>query len=247
MTEGQPAAERRRVAITGLGVVTALGLDESDFWARLSAGVGAIAPITSFDPAGNRVTLGAEIDDSELAARFKARRIRKKDRSVSLALEAAGQALEAAGLRGAENSSPDSAPIGTWVGCGVGPAESLFSGFQRFAQGGPARMRPSSVPTFMANGLSASLSMHYALTGTNQTIVSACTSSTNAIGQAVRAIRHGYCDVALCGGSEATFDPFSTVSGTTSEFCRRSKTLHARTGRSTGIETAAFSARAPEC
>jgi len=201
-------SSRRRVAITGLGIVSAVGLNEEEVWGSLISGGSGIGPLTSFDASECAVQIGAEIDDAELLPRLKARRIRKRDRSVALALEAAGQALEGAGLRSPEAATEGDSDIATFVGCGVGPAESLYAGFQRFAKVGPTRMRPSSVPTFMANGLSANLSMQYRLKGTNQTVVAACTSSTNAIGHAVRAIRHGYVPTALCGGAEATFDPF---------------------------------------
>lgn len=196
----------RRVAITGLGLVTALGFDEGTVWRRVLAGESGIGPIRRFDASDCKVRIGGEVDDEALAPRLAARRVRKKDRSLALALEAAGQALEQTGLIGEPPYEP--LEMAAILGCGVGPADSLWEGFNRFAAKGAKGMRPTSVPTFMANALSAGVSLHYRLTGTNQVIVSACASSTNAIGQGFRLIRDGYVDAVLCGGSDAYFDPF---------------------------------------
>lgn len=197
---------QRRVAVTGVGIVTALGLDETTVWANLLAGETGLAPIRGFDASECKVQIGGEVDDELLAERLAARKIRKVDRSLGLALEASGQALEGAEL--VTEPPYEAQDIATLLGCGVGPASTLYEGFTRFADKGPRGMRPSSVPKFMANGLSAGVSLHYRLTGTNQVIVSACASSTNAIGQGFRLIRDGYAEVVLCGGSDAFFDPF---------------------------------------
>lgn len=200
-------AERdRRVAVTGMGIVSAIGCDLESVWQSLMAKRTGIARIASFDASDNKVDLGAEIDDEELQPRLAARKIRKKDRMVALGLEATGQALEQAGLVGEPPYDPQE--IATLMGSGVGSANSLDEGYQRFAARGARGMRPTSVPTYMANSLSASISLHYRLTGTNQVIVTACTSATNAIGQAFRQIRDGYVGAAVCGGSESCFDPF---------------------------------------
>ncbi|MEM6701357.1 MAG: beta-ketoacyl synthase N-terminal-like domain-containing protein, partial [Acidobacteriota bacterium] len=181
-------AERdRRVAVTGMGIVSAIGCDLESVWQSLMAKRTGIARIASFDASDNKVDLGAEIDDEELQPRLAARKIRKKDRMVALGLEATGQALEQAGLVGEPPYDPQE--IATLMGSGVGSANSLDEGYQRFAARGARGMRPTSVPTYMANSLSASISLHYRLTGTNQVIVTACTSATNAIGQAFRQIR----------------------------------------------------------
>lgn len=196
----------RRVAITGIGIVSALGLDEETVWAKLLAGETGLASIRGFDADECKVQIGAEVDDEQLAERLAKRKIRKVDRSLAFALEASGQALEGAGL--VTEPPYEAQQIATLLGCGVGPAGTLYQGFTRFAEKGPRGMRPSSVPKFMANGLSAGVSLHYRLTGTNQVIVSACASATNAIGQGFRLIRDGYAEVVLCGGSDAFFDPF---------------------------------------
>ena len=198
---------RRRVAVTGMGIVSAIGCDQESVWSSLMAGETGIRKIQSFDASENKVQIGAEIDDEELMPLLKARKVRKKDRMVAMGLEAAGQALEQAAL--VRDEPPyDPQEIAVFMGSAVGPAETLHQGHQRFVAKGPKGMRPTSVPNFMANSLSSSISLHYRLTGTNQVIVSACTSAVNAIGLAFRQVADGYVDGAICGGSDAGFDPF---------------------------------------
>ncbi len=203
MSESRP---QRRVAVTGLGIVSAIGCDTTAVWESLLAGRTGIGPITRFDARGNKVRFGAEVSDEVLQPRLKARKVRRKDRMVALAIEATGQALEQAGLVGEAPYEPQE--VATLLGCAVGPGGSLWEAYQRFAERGPAGMRPTSVPTLMANSLSAGVSLHYRLTGTNQVIVTACTAASNAIGSAFRQVRDGYVDAAVCGGSDAGFDPF---------------------------------------
>ncbi|MFK7742770.1 MAG: beta-ketoacyl synthase [Planctomycetota bacterium] len=198
---------RRSVVVTGLGLVTAIGQDLETVWRRVLAGEGGIAPLKSFEVAGNKVTNGAEVDIEELHERLKQRGIRPKDRSQNYALEAAGQALTQAGLLGEDLAKLTPQPIATILGSGVGPTDTTYKTMLRYRELGAKGMRPSTVPSVMANSLSAGVSLQYRLTGTNQVIVSACTSATNAIGNGFRMIRDGYIDAVVCGGSDAFFDP----------------------------------------
>lgn len=206
----------RRVVVTGLGIVSALGLDERTVWANLLAGRTGLGPIRGFDVSGNMVAHGAEVDLSTLDAR-QTGKLRRADRTVRFAVEAARQALTGAGwlaveaadgAREADEGAARVLPIGSIWGCGCGPAGTLYESHRRFAAKGPPGMRPSTVPNCMANSISAGVSILFGLGGTNQVVVAACTSSTNAIGQGFRAIRHGYAEAMLCGGVDAFFDPF---------------------------------------
>ncbi|MCR9245409.1 MAG: beta-ketoacyl-[acyl-carrier-protein] synthase family protein [bacterium] len=197
--------KRRSVVVTGLGLVTAIGQDEETVWSRLMAGETGIAPLAGFDAAGNKVQNGAEVDDGPLKESLKRRGIRMQDRAQAFVLEAAGQALEQAGLIGEKPYEPQE--VATVIGTGVGTADTTFRTMQRFQELGPKGMRPSTVPNVMGNALSSGVSMHYRLTGTNQVVVSACTSSTNAIGNGFRMIRDGYVDATVCGGADAFFNP----------------------------------------
>ena len=194
------------VVITGRGIVSAIGNDCQTVADNLFAGRGGIAGITGFDVAGNDVTYGAEVAADALD--HQKGKLRRADRTVRFAVESARQALNEAGFGGGEGDAEPPTGLATLWGCGCGPAGTLDAAHVRFGVKGPKGMRPSTVPACMANSVSAGVSIHFGLTGTNQVVVSACTSATNAIGQAFRLIRHGYADVALCGGVDAFFDPF---------------------------------------
>ncbi len=203
------AAGARRVAVTGLGLVTAIGVDERTVWANLLAGHSGLAPLDHFDLTGNTVRNGAIVDLSLLDPHQRGK-LRRADRTVRFAMEASRQALAGAGLLAevAAGHELPALPVATIWGCGCGPAGTLYQAHRRFAVKGPSGMRPSTVPNCMANSVSSMVSIQYRLQGTNQVIVSACTSGNNAIGVGFRAIRHGYADTVLVGGVDAFFDPF---------------------------------------
>ena len=193
-----------RVVVTGMGAVTAIGCDLDTVWQNLLAGKTGIAPITLFDTTDNKVTIGAEVDMTRLDER-QTGKLKRADRTVRFALDSARQALEQSGID-IDPKKPNG--IGSIWGCGCGPAGTLYDSHKRFGEVGPSRMRPSTVPNCMANIVSANVSITHHLTGSNRVVASACTSSTNAIGDGFRNIRHGYADAVLCGGVDAFFDPF---------------------------------------
>ena len=198
----------RRVVVTGLGMVSSLGSQLDLQWQRLLAGETGLGPIRGFDVAGHTVTHGGEIDMTPLDARQQGK-LKRADRTLRLAVEVSRQALGQAGLLDGDDGTPsEGLDMANLWGCGCGPCGTLYQANLRFAAKGAAGMRPSTVPSCMANSISAGVSIHYRLRGTNQVIVSACTSATNAIGQGFRMIRHGYAEAVLCGGVEAFFDPF---------------------------------------
>jgi 3-oxoacyl-[acyl-carrier-protein] synthase II len=195
----------RRVVVSGMGIVTAIGLTETAAWENLMAGHSGLRVMRNHDFSANHVQVGAEIDPAALDA-VTPQQQRRADRTVKLGLEASRQALTEAGcLPGAAGAPTE---IATIFGCGCGPTETLHASFTRFAEKGPKGMRPSSVPNGMANSLSAGISIQFQLTGANYTVVSACTSSTNAIGIGYRMIRDGHAEAVLCGGADNNFDPF---------------------------------------
>lgn len=192
----------REVAVTGLGIVSAIGLDESEVRDALLAGRTGIAPLGGFDLDDIDVRNGAQVDDAALDER-QDRRTRRNGRTIRFALEASRQALEGAGLL--RDEPQDVASI--W-GSAYGPCESLYATQRRYVERGVKGMRPSTVPACMVNSISSGVSIAFGLLGTNQTVVSACTSATNAIGTAFRMIRDGHADTVLCGGVDACFDPY---------------------------------------
>ena len=197
----------RRVAVTGLGVVCAVGGDVETFRDNLVAGRGGVGKLQSLDTSALRVGIGAEVDADTVRAGLKRLRRRPTDRAVDLGLVAAADALEAAGLiDGAPPHEPQ--PVAVVLGTGAGSAESHTTGHQRFHERGVRGLRPSTVPRCMYNSISAGISIHFKLTGINYVVVSACTSATNAIGMACRMVRDGYADTVLSGGADGFFDPF---------------------------------------
>jgi 3-oxoacyl-[acyl-carrier-protein] synthase II len=193
--------------VTGFGMASAIGLDEATVWKNLLAGRGGIGRLQALDTTDYRVDIGAEVDDEAFQARLKALNRRPVDRALDLALVAAADALQQAGLI---DGPPPWEPrdVGVIFGTGVGSAESHHTAFTSFFKKGPKGLRPTTVPKCMYNAISAGLSIHFGLTGANYMIVSACTSATNAIGSAFRQVRDGYAEAVLCGGADGFFDPF---------------------------------------
>ena len=201
----------RRVVVTGLGLATPIGFAEEDVWERLVAGATGIGPLTAFDTEAYlspyKVKLAAQVESGPVVEALRAMGRRPVDRALDLALVAAQRALEQAELIGRELPyEPREAAV--IMGTAEGPAQSTFAGFERFAAKGPKGLLPSSVPRMMYNAISANLSMHFKLTGANYVVVSACTSSTNAIGDAYRRVRHGEAEIVVAGGADGYFDPF---------------------------------------
>ena len=200
-------ASRRRVVVSGLGIASAIGLDETTVWKNLLAARGGIAPLTLLDTTGYRVGIGAEADSDLLRSKLRNLGRRPTDRALDLALLAGADALTQAGL--VENDPPyQPQDVAVIFGTGVGSAESHHTAFSAFAARGVRGLRPTTVPKCMYNAISSGLSLHFRLTGANYMVVSACTSATNAIGAAFRSVRDGYAETVLCGGTDGFFDPF---------------------------------------
>jgi 3-oxoacyl-[acyl-carrier-protein] synthase II len=201
----------RRVVVTGVGLATPLGFEEGDVWRRLLAGETGIGPLTAFDTEGYlspyKVKLAAQVESEPVAEALRAMGRRPMDRSLDLALVAGERALLQAGLI-ESGVAPEPCEVAVIMGTGTGSAQSTFAAFERFAGKGPKGMLPSSVPRMMYNSISANLSMHFKLTGANYVVVSACTSSTNAIGDAHRRVRTGETEIVVAGGTDGHLDPF---------------------------------------
>jgi 3-oxoacyl-[acyl-carrier-protein] synthase II len=199
--------DRRRVVVTGLGIASAIGIDETTFWGNLLAGRDGIGTLTALDTTGYRVGIGAEVDTEAVTQRLARLGRRRVDRTLDLALVAAADALEQAGIVGASPPHEEQ-DVAVIFGTGEGSAQSHFNAFTAFADRGVRGLRPTTVPKCMYNAISAGISIHFKLTGANFVVVSACTSATNAIGTALRWVRDGYAETVLCGGADGFFDPF---------------------------------------
>jgi len=194
---------KRRVVITGLGAVTPVGNDITTMWDSLVHGKSGIARIARFDPAPYESQVAGEVRGLEPTTFMDRKDVRRTDRFTHLSVAAATQALKDAKL---ENVS-DRERVGTAISSGLGGITTMVDQIMVMEQRGPSRLSPFFVPMLMANAGSAQVSMQFGLKGPSLTHVSACASSSHAIGEGGDIIRRGQADVMVVGGSEATVIP----------------------------------------
>ena len=193
----------RRVVVTGMGAVTPVGLDIARTWDSLVNGRSGIARITRFDPSPYETQIAGELKGFDASASMDKKDVRRTDRFTHYAVAAASQALRDAKLE----KAPDPERVGTAIATGVGGLETLIDAILLMEKRGPARLSPFLVPMLMANAASAQVSMQFGLKGPSLTHVSACASSSHAIGEGGDIIRRGQADVMVAGGAEATVIP----------------------------------------
>ena len=195
-----------RVVITGMGAVTPVGNDVQTFWESLKAGKCGVGPITKFDVSEFKVKLAAEVKDFDVTQYVDKREARRMDVNCHFALAAAQQAVDQAGLR---EGSFDPYRAGVIYGSGVGGLQIAEQEIPKLNEKGPGRVSPLCIPEMIANMAAAYISMRFGFKGENFCPVSACATGNHAIDEAMRAIRHGYQDVVVCGGTENGIIPIS--------------------------------------
>ncbi|MCI5837359.1 MAG: beta-ketoacyl-ACP synthase II [Veillonellaceae bacterium] len=195
---------KKRVAVTGLGVVSPVGNGKEEFWQNLLAGVSGIGQITAFDTTGFDVTIAGEVKDFDPGMYMDKKAARKMDRFTQFAVAAAGMAIQDAGL---DMAAEDADRIGAVVGSGIGGIGTIEDLSERIRDRGPSRVSPFSVPMMIANMAAGQISIEFGIQGPVITDVTACASGTNAIGDALRMIRYGDADVVIAGGTEAAVTP----------------------------------------
>jgi 3-oxoacyl-[acyl-carrier-protein] synthase II len=198
-----PIQGGRRVAITGIGAVTPVGNDIATMWDALVHGRSGIARVAAFDPAPYDSHVAGEVRGLDLAAYLDRKEIRRTDRFTHLAVAAATQALRDAKLE----KVSDGRRFGTAISSGLGGIATMIDQTLVMEQRGPSRLSPFFVPMLMANAGSARIAMQFGLKGPSLTHVSACASSSHAIGEGGDIIRRGQADVMVAGGSEACVLP----------------------------------------
>ncbi|HET7700592.1 MAG TPA: beta-ketoacyl-ACP synthase II [Candidatus Limnocylindria bacterium] len=196
---------KRRVAVTGMGMVTPLGHDVATNWDALVHGRSGIGRITRFDPAPYETQIAGEVRDFDPTKYMDRKDARRTDRFTQFAVAAASQALADAKLE----TVPDPERVGTAIATGVGGLETLIKEVILMEERGPSRLSPFLVPMLMANAASAQCSMQFGLKGPSLTHVSACASSSHAIGESGEIIRRGQADIMVTGGSEAAVLPLA--------------------------------------
>jgi 3-oxoacyl-[acyl-carrier-protein] synthase II len=195
---GQP-----RVVVTGMGVVTPLGLDVQTTWDAMIAGKSGVARITQFDPSRLTTTIAAEVKDFDSSAVLDRKEQRRNDRYVQLALVASREAMSQAGLP--EHMEGELAErTGVIVGTGIGGIRTLADQILLMGEKGPDRMSPFLIPMAISNLAAGVIAIVFGPQGPNFSVVSACATGGHSIGEAWETIRRGDADVMIAGGTEAT-------------------------------------------
>jgi len=203
-------SDKRRVVITGLGAVSAYGLGEDPLWNGLANSQTGIRTVEHIDTSELKTKVGGIVDRDALQEALRELRMRYTDMTVDSGIFASDQALKQAGLiDGAPPYEPQE--VATLIGTGAGCTESFYTSVQSYLAKGIKGVRPTVVPRCMANAICSQTAIRYRLTGPNYVMTSACTSSTTAIGVGFRMIKDGYIDVALCGGADSIFDPYTMI------------------------------------
>jgi len=195
---------RRRVVITGMGTINALGLNADQFWSGLLAGKSGVVPITKFDTENFTTKIAAEIQNYAPEEHFDKKEVRKIDPYAQYALVCAREAISNSGLN-FENEN--TSRVGVIVGSGIGGMLSFESEMTKLITQGPRRVSPYFIPQMISDIAAGHISMEFGLKGPNYATVSACATSGHAIGVATMAIQRGDADIIVAGGSEAAITP----------------------------------------
>ena len=199
---------RRRVVVTGLGLISPVGNTVSEGWANILAGRSGIGPITKFDASAYACRFAGEVKGFELEKYIPLREARHMDTFIHYGMAAAIQAVEDAGLSTNGDLSEEQAErIGCVIGSGIGGLPYIEETHTELAARGPRRISPFFVPASISNMISGHVSIRYGFQGPNLAIVTACTTGLHSIGEAGRLIEYGDADVMIAGGAEATVSP----------------------------------------
>jgi 3-oxoacyl-[acyl-carrier-protein] synthase II len=190
---------KRRVVITGLGMVSPVGLNVSDSWANVLAGKSGIAPLTHFDVSEFSVRFGGSIRNFEITDYISAKDAKKMDLFIHYGIAAGIQAVRDSGLEVTEENAER---IGVAIGSGIGGLPGIEKGHDAYLKGGPRKISPFFVPSNIINMISGNLSIIYGMKGPNYAISTACATATHSIGDAARLIEYGDADVMVAGGAE---------------------------------------------
>ena len=189
----------KRVVVTGMGAITPIGNSVSEFWDGLVSGKNGIAPITLFDTTDYKAKLAAEVKNFEPTDYIEKSEVRKLDRFVQLALAAAKEAVEDSSIVG--NVAPER--FGVYFGSGIGGFNTFCEEDRKCVEKGPKRVSPHFIPKLILNLSAGNIAIKYNALGPCISAVTACATGTTNIGEAYRAIKHGYADAIIAGGSEA--------------------------------------------
>ena len=197
---------RKRVAVTGLGIISPVGIGKETVWQNLLAGKSGIKRITAFDTTDFAVRIAGEVEGFTATDYMDRKEARHMDRFAHFGVAAAKMAVEDAKI---DWNALDHDRIGAVVGTGIGGITTIEEASDRLANRGPSRVSPFAIPMMIANMAAGQISIALDVRGPVITDVTACASGTNAIGDALRMIRYGDADIVIAGGAEAAISPVS--------------------------------------
>ena len=196
---------RRRVVITGLGLISPVGNSVEEGWQNIIAGVSGIAPVTRFDTSTFPVQFAGEVKNFDITQYISAKDARRMDRFIHYGLAAGMQAVRDAGLD--QEGAADPERVGVAIGSGIGGLPLIEETKDEYNAAGVRKVSPFFVPGSIINMISGNLSIEFGFKGPNLSIVTACTTGTHSIGEAARIIEYGDADVMVAGGAESTVSP----------------------------------------
>lgn len=196
----------KRVVITGVGAVSPVGIGKEEVWKNIKAGVCGIDRITRFDPEEFACQIAAEVKEFNAADYMDKKEAKRMDLFVQYAVAGAKLAIEDAKL---DMDKEDPNRVGVFIGSGIGGIITLCEQHERLLNKGPGKVSPFMIPMMISNMAVGQVGIQFNCKGVNLTTVSACASGTDAIGQAMLAVRRGDAEVILCGGTEATINPLA--------------------------------------
>ena len=191
---------KRRVVITGLGIISPMGIGVGPNWENILAGKSGITQVTHFDATGFPSTIAGEVKGFDVSQYMSEKEARKMDRFIQLGVAASIEAIKDAGIKA---NAADADRIGVYIGSGIGGIGTIEVYTKIYLEKGPRRISPFYVPMSIINMISGDLSVMYGFKGPNLAIVTACSTSTHSIGDAGRLIEYGDADVMIAGGAEA--------------------------------------------
>jgi 3-oxoacyl-[acyl-carrier-protein] synthase II len=199
----------KRVVVTGMGVISPIGNNVSQFWENLSSGKSGIRRIEQFDVSNSKTKIAGMITDFDAEGRWGAKEAKKLDRFAQFALAAAEEALNSSEL---DLESVDKERLGVYVGSGIGGLNTLIDNVNILNDRGPNRVSPNLVPMMISNAAAAQISIRLGALGPSLSPVTACSIGNTSIGEAFNAIRNDDADIMFAGGAEAAISPLSLAS-----------------------------------
>lgn len=198
----------RRVVVTGMGAITPVGNDIDTMWANMLAGVNGVEKITAFDTSDLKVHLAGTVKNFEPEKYIEKRELRKLDIYCQYAIAAAQQAVDDSGILG----NIDEERFGVYIGTGIGGLHSFVNNVTALNEGGPRKVSPFFIPMMIGNIATGNVAIRFNAKGVSLSVMSACATGTHSIGEAFHAIKDGYADAIIAGGTESVIAPL-TIAG----------------------------------